>query len=228
MERGEQMSERMTNPEIEDVLSSIRRLVSEDLRPARGAVRKPRLVLTPALRVVEAPSPPEPDPVPAGPEALEDRIAELESILARRMQEFEADEGDAFLPPAAGLGWPLAARNAGVDGPVAVRAGGTADPPDTSPVPVAVVEQDHPQITAPDLTAAEDPVHADPTPAEPANGEGLFDDPADVIDEEMLREIVRSVLREELQGPLGERITRNVRKLVRIEVHRALEASEMV
>jgi hypothetical protein len=41
------------------------------------------------------------------------------------------------------------------------------------------------------------------------------------IDESMLREIVTQIVREELQGPLGERITRNVRKLVRREIHRA-------
>lgn len=50
------MADPMTSVEIEDVLSSIRRLVSEDLRPAArmpvsGASGDP-LVLTPALRVV--------------------------------------------------------------------------------------------------------------------------------------------------------------------------------
>lgn len=47
-----------------------------------------------------------------------------------------------------------------------------------------------------------------------------------VIDMEMLRELIVQVLREELQGPLGERITRNVRKLVRQEIARALEAQK--
>ena len=41
----------MTSIEIEDVLSSIRRLVSEDLRP-KAAAPDSRLILTPALRVV--------------------------------------------------------------------------------------------------------------------------------------------------------------------------------
>ena len=54
------MSEPMSSVEIEDVLSSIRRLVSEDLRPApRPVVTKPadKLILTPALRVVAKPAP---------------------------------------------------------------------------------------------------------------------------------------------------------------------------
>ncbi len=42
------------------------------------------------------------------------------------------------------------------------------------------------------------------------------------VDEEMLRRIVTQVLQQELQGALGERITRNVRKLVRREINRAL------
>lgn len=40
-------------------------------------------------------------------------------------------------------------------------------------------------------------------------------------DEAVLREIIRDVIREELQGALGERITRNLRKLVRAEVARS-------
>jgi len=47
------------------------------------------------------------------------------------------------------------------------------------------------------------------------------------IDEEMLRDMVGDIVRAELQGALGERITRNVRKLVRREIHRALAAHEL-
>jgi len=53
-------------------------------------------------------------------------------------------------------------------------------------------------------------------------GEGfdLADDA--ILDEEALREMVAQIVRDELQGVLGERITRNVRRLVRREVQRAL------
>jgi len=50
-------------------------------------------------------------------------------------------------------------------------------------------------------------------------GEGL-------IDEEMLRNLVIEIVRQELQGTLGERITRNVRKLVRREIYRVLSSQE--
>jgi len=42
-----------------------------------------------------------------------------------------------------------------------------------------------------------------------------------------LRELVTEIVRQELQGALGERITRNVRKLVRREIHRALTSQEL-
>jgi len=48
------------------------------------------------------------------------------------------------------------------------------------------------------------------------------------MDEEGLRELVTSIVREELQGALGERITRNVRKLVRREIQRALSTQELL
>lgn len=48
-----------------------------------------------------------------------------------------------------------------------------------------------------------------------------------VLDEVALHDIVRQTLRAELQGELGERITRNVRKLVRAEINRALMARDL-
>ena len=54
-------------------------------------------------------------------------------------------------------------------------------------------------------------------------GTGSLDVDED-LDAEILRDIVGEVIRAELQGPLGERITRNVRMLVRREINRALEA----
>lgn len=48
-----------------------------------------------------------------------------------------------------------------------------------------------------------------------------------ILDEDALREMVSEIVRQELQGALGERITRNVRKLVRREIHRALASQEL-
>lgn len=48
-----------------------------------------------------------------------------------------------------------------------------------------------------------------------------------ILDEETLREIVAEVVRQELQGALGQRITRNVRKMVRREIRLALAADDL-
>ncbi|MCB1342789.1 MAG: hypothetical protein KDK24_17310 [Pseudooceanicola sp.] len=64
----------------------------------------------------------------------------------------------------------------------------------------------------------------DDIPEDAQDDDSPEDDTADFLDEESLRRLVAEIVREELQGPLGERITRNVRKLVRAEIQRALAA----
>jgi hypothetical protein len=49
----------------------------------------------------------------------------------------------------------------------------------------------------------------------------------DAVDEEALRLLVQTIFREEMAGAMGERITRNIRKLVRAEVNRMLAAQEL-
>jgi len=73
-------------------------------------------------------------------------------------------------------------------------------------------------------------IEPEPTPEpQPDVAEDLSALAADeaILDEESLRELVADIVREELQGVLGERITRNVRKLVRREIHRALTTQEL-
>jgi len=60
----------------------------------------------------------------------------------------------------------------------------------------------------------------------PSQDEGMAGD-EQFLDEEALRDLVTEIVRAELQGALGERITRNVRKLVRREIHRALTAQDL-
>ncbi|WP_339108497.1 hypothetical protein [Thioclava sp. GXIMD4216] len=62
---------------------------------------------------------------------------------------------------------------------------------------------------------------ARPVLTQPAGG-----DAAAVFDEEALRQMVGRMIRAELQGALGEQITRKVRRLVRQEINRALIARE--
>ncbi|AXI45856.1 hypothetical protein C1J03_07310 [Sulfitobacter sp. SK012] len=69
----------------------------------------------------------------------------------------------------------------------------------------------------------------EPTPQTDDADDGFvgFNSDDQVLDEDALRDLVSDIVREELQGALGERITRNVRKLVRREIHRALTAQEL-
>ncbi len=48
-----------------------------------------------------------------------------------------------------------------------------------------------------------------------------------IFSEQVLRELVRDLIREQLQGDLGERITRNIRKMVRAEVSNALAVHKL-
>ena len=64
---------------------------------------------------------------------------------------------------------------------------------------------------------------ADPNPLAELTASNL----AGQLDEEDLRDLVAEIVREELQGELGHKITRNVRKLVRREIHRALMSLDL-
>lgn len=281
------MSDPMTNTEVEDVLSSIRRLVSDEKRTEPAAEAEPasdRLVLTPSLRVLDddagdtpaedmsevtpeadaaheetadsqdegaaeeergesAPMLLEPNvdtdtqedehateeafdvedavqdddadehddvldqPVgPEGaveevahaPETLGEKIAALETLIAGRTDEFEPDEAGSD-------------AYAGTQAPAMEWEDAEEDDtPDTG---------HHEPAFSPHVDAAVMP--------EPDTDTPILSSDDDVLDEEALRELVSDIVREELQGALGERITRNVRKLVRREIHRALAAQDL-
>ncbi|MFO1143489.1 MAG: hypothetical protein U1E59_14075 [Amaricoccus sp.] len=54
-------------------------------------------------------------------------------------------------------------------------------------------------------------------------GAGMSGSAAPILDEESLRELINGIVREELQGELGDRINRNLRKLIRREITQILE-----
>lgn len=101
-----------------------------------------------------------------------------------------------------------------------------ADLSDPEPDDLAFAQMDD---AASDFVAGSEDHVEDPAPDHDATAELVDADgaPIDVLDETALQDIVRQMIREELQGPLGERITRNVRKLVRAEINRALIARDL-
>ncbi len=151
---------------------------------------------------------------PAPPQTLEDKVAALGRLVARDSQEFEEER----------------------DRPDADDLAATSEPmtwPDVAPF-VEVEEED-------EAPSGSNVLHAEnawpqaqvPHPVEDAEPEEETLPSVDTgqaaqleIDEEILRELVGDIVRQELQGALGERITRNVRKLVRREIHRMLISQE--
>ena len=271
------MSDPMTNVEIEDVLSSIRRLVAEtepdrpDATPPAARLM-PKLVLTPAQRVDSPAATPDraapvllsesqritaaepvvqnlPDAASGADRAsLLSTIAELEAAVRDQIDDWEPDgtgtdtdlswaragfRGDVDVEDAEDLQPRSAPANAAAWPPTLIEAarryGGDdmADPADDDGSgPVAEFRHHRSENLArpdePDGDFNDDLI----------GGPALGDNPEDtldsylaaqpVIDEADMREMVRDIVRQELQGKLGERITRNVRKLVRREIHRAL------
>jgi hypothetical protein len=96
------------------------------------------------------------------------------------------------------------------------------EPEDAGAEPEQAYDDPAPGYEAPEYDT---PEYADPEDTE-AGDFNLYGDEA-VLDEEALREMVAELVREELQGVLGERITRNVRRLVRREIERALALRDM-
>ncbi len=199
----------------DDVLASIRRLVLEQATPAPG-----RLVLTPALRVGPAEPEAEPPPEEAASEAPEPGpfAAAAGEVLDGDDGAAEAPaEGPDAVPPPLVLTAPL------VEGPADRPAAGRAQE-------IEAAVADRPGDWEPD--GSEGPEHwtVGEAPPEPVFRHRLRapEPPAawPEIDEDRLRALVAEVVREELQGELGERMTRNIRRLVRREIFRVLETRE--
>lgn len=285
------MSEPMSSTEIEDVLSSIRRLVSDDLRPvsrtqpaAPANSDKGRLILTPALRVVQdtavaepqpeplAQSKPEPGPDPkadslpvfvatrrlhliddeeapfveAAPAAIGQVVATLAAAVQSGADDWEPEQGDPLETGIAAEGWELPQVAFEVRHQFWTAPEPTPMPEETS---VAVEEevpswaQGDDEESHPDSDELlQDAVHGTIEPdsdwADAAEASVIASLQAEAddlqarnntaaenevdhetrFDEVVLRELVRDILREELAGKMGERITRNIRKLVRAEI----------
>lgn len=232
--------------DIEDVLSSIRRLVAEEApqaersaQPAPRGSALPALMLEPARRVVDpedpfqmvapqqAPAGPDPDPAPEQRAGAPTRSRRHASGSMARL-EANADvpaplDGFEFEP-----GW---------------RPGARPTEPRQDVGSGAETEQAEAQLAVETMDEAPRAIVAAAQPGASAEaGAPLLDDPkrrggarpaidlADLSErlggDEALRELIAEVVRQELAGALGERITRNVRKLVRRELRQALSGGE--
>jgi hypothetical protein len=228
------MSDPVTDADIEDVLAQVRRLVLQAAprEPARTGPRAPartRLVLTPAQRVGEGPagatSPGEEPGNGPAPKLAQAHTPEAPLLLSdplvggsRRAEEAREIE------IAVGMG---AWEPDGSEAAEWTLGGVLGEDLDASPeasAPAVFRRRAHgvgPAEADPSLVR---PVAAAPSTAPPSPERSAQAVPA--LDEDVLRALVVEVVRAELRGELGERITRNLRKLVRREVFRALESRD--
>ncbi|CUH45961.1 hypothetical protein [Ruegeria atlantica] len=243
------MTEKVVNGRVEDVLSSIKRLVGErgeqTSEPTPSIARKPgRLVLTDALRVGGTSS------IQDGPEneaeakegytvdasvkpmllracdvidredsankeqaknptnSLGAKIEALEAAIARTEDQWEPDgdsEDEYSGTPAKALEFSVRKDFSDTEGKKAE--------PNQAKAKEAVATTKATFVRDPEVIAAP-LVH----PVEAAAEESAIAG----ISEDALRKMIAEVVRKELQGVLGERITRNVRKMVRRELYKAL------
>jgi len=259
------MSDPVTHLEIEDVLSSIRKLVSEGeqarsrdsvppepetMTPADpGESRPAKLVLSPADLVAL----PEAEIVPAEPEvAISPRLSEIlwEEAADAQQDEAPSEPTQATSAPDAAPDDPVSRRSA-LEATIAeleASVGGDGFEPDGSELvePFANLvwpgserrmrdDVEEAELSESDPAPSPDAVPDDPAPepvqedhqedlTEDDDLEAFLQGAEGRVDDETLRKIVAAVVREELQGALGERITRNVRKLVRREIYRVLSS----
>ena len=279
------MSDPVTNVEIEDVLSSIRRLVAEGNKTATAAKAvdvvkttpvktAERFVLTPALRVTEdapvdadvpetdtdsqgddagsvkiveailaAPAEPlvlEPEAMlhatmvhdhmsPSERASLEATIAELEAAVTFKPDdEWEPDGSETA--PTAGFVEVFAALDEEIEDADEVSSQRVVHlRPETSEPTFRHVPIDEAEVDDEDTDYGDDMRATDddgmPIPDDLDETLAAYIAGGSALDRAEIRQLVVDVVREELRGELGERITRNVRKLVRREILRATQAN---
>lgn len=186
----------------DDLLSSIRRLVVD--APTQSA----RLMLTPNLRVVSSTARPQPGApmqrlhlqvhTRAGL-TMPQLVATVTQGMDRGAMEWEP-EIEQTVPQIDSMDLARFAQTRS-----AVHA----------PAPMAedVPAEAHEAVAPPVLP---EPVLPEPVLPEP-------DLPAPVLSEQVLRDLVRDLVREQFQGDLGLHITRSIRKLVKAEIAREMD-----
>lgn len=140
-------------------------------------------------------------------ESLTEVLASIRALVSAEAAarggsgEGEEQGGVLMLTPAMRIDLPPVAESAQAPGPVA--------PPDAGSARDEAVEEAESEAGPGEILAE-------------GLGTGTLPQ-APILDEEGLRDLVNSIVREELKGELGEQIGRNLRKLIRRELAIALE-----
>ncbi len=152
---------------------------------------------------------------PTGDAAMADILASIRRIVREEEQRVAATAAAPPGPQGDVLELTPAMR-VDIDAPAAEEAATDA------PAAAVVAAAPEPEGETPAATDAEAPA-AGAGSAAPAAGEVDYDVSDLPVDEAQIVEIVRAVLRDELNGPLGAQISRLIRDIAREEIARAFE-----
>jgi hypothetical protein len=228
------MSDPVTNVDIEDVLASIRRLVSGE----GDATQKDVFAAEPVVTNDDLHKPD--DPADDLPEFETETETESEAGTGFETEAGSAAEAEAEAETASDE---AATTDAAASPDRTVPSSEMWEPDgddedafaDASDTPRLEWRDADPEFASEAVSFDPDEMAADDLASESFARSWDADDEADaapfeldeaVLDEAALRDLVAEIVREELMGTLGERITRNVRKLVRREIHRALTSQD--
>ena len=192
----------MADPRIpsDDILSSIRRLVLDEQRVGAGAGAKPpvrdKLILTPNLRVITSATRPQPNA------ALQPLHLQAPARVGLTTPQLVASVTQGIDPEA--MDWEPESETPepeidSLDLARFAQARSTHSPAAEQQAPMA---EDVPQDW--EESAPPAPQHA-------------------ALQEQVLRDLVRDLVREHFQGDLGLHITRTIRKLVKSEIAREMD-----
>ncbi len=260
------MSDSGVNTDIGDVLSSIKRMVREDMNDEAefifvpSAERKPgRLVLTDALRVSDKPKAAEsPAPLKLVPEfnVKEPSVEQAANLSQHPSGPMRLQPSDQVVPAAS------APKSPGVDSAQASGAEAADDKKDLANSLSAKIEaleaaiartedqwepdgesndaysgtrtgavewpEEQTQSEPQEVAKTEEPAtfirDMRATKAVEPDEEQVAAPP---LDEETLKLAVSQIVRQELQGTLGEGITRNLRKMIRREIAKAIAEQDV-
>jgi hypothetical protein len=226
------MSKMAQDEDIDELVSSVRDFVShKEPQRSRSRILLDRLILTPDLRVPDdqiAQSPinaAQSDARPVGgvkplpavktydKAGLEATIAELEAAVTAQFDDWEADEGESFAKAA----WAASA----------FQTPQNDSSQETETEPSFAHSEQTTGADAPQSVQAETGSTSGTQETADVDTDALAASVLSGLDEAALRRLVAEIVHDELSGELGERITRNVRKLVRREINRVLTSREM-
>lgn len=154
-------------------------------------------------------------------------IAELEAAVSKDVQDFEPD-GSETADEMMGetIAWPGTVKRNTENVQDVEDSDVFDDGPTQDAQSVAFEHRTAPADDTPQDDAPQDDTATEPDAYDDDDLDDFLDAGTASMDQDALRALVSEIVREELTGPMGERITRNVRKLVRREIYRILSSQE--